>query len=271
VLGDLTYEYDSNGNRAKTGGSFARTGIPSAISSTAYDAANEQKTFGAENENSLSRFGRELEWGPCRPACPHPDLPPRRGKELFVTLIFSGDRVAKLFVGAVVLLLAIWTPGICSGIDANFGLKFRRVVGDKRVPPGDLSNVFVVQDHSRYLYVERKLSFEVPPDEIKSFTIEKTPTVYPKGARIREDEKTFYQVTVLFSREMMRRFAIFANNNDQQSFELSLGTTRLGIVTFVLLGNRFNESSKATFSLALTDPNDIKKAFAPFEKIVVWK
>jgi hypothetical protein len=42
-------------------------------------------------------------------------------------------------------------------------------------------------------------------------------------------------------------------------------------VTFVLLGNRFNESSKATFSLALTDPNDIKKAFAPFEKIVVWK
>jgi RHS repeat-associated protein len=45
VLGDLTYEYDKNGNRTKTGGSFARTGIPSAISSTAYDAANEQTTF----------------------------------------------------------------------------------------------------------------------------------------------------------------------------------------------------------------------------------
>ena len=28
VLGDLTYEYDKNGNRIKTGGSFARTGIP---------------------------------------------------------------------------------------------------------------------------------------------------------------------------------------------------------------------------------------------------
>jgi RHS repeat-associated protein len=45
VLGNLTYEYDKNGNGTKTGGSFARTGIPSAISSTAYDAANEQTTF----------------------------------------------------------------------------------------------------------------------------------------------------------------------------------------------------------------------------------
>ena len=28
VLGNLTYEYDRNGNRTKIGGSFARTGIP---------------------------------------------------------------------------------------------------------------------------------------------------------------------------------------------------------------------------------------------------
>ena len=48
VLGDLTYEYDKNGNRIKTGGSFARTGIPQAVSSTAYDAANEQTTFGGK-------------------------------------------------------------------------------------------------------------------------------------------------------------------------------------------------------------------------------
>ena len=33
VLGDLTYEYDKAGNRTKTGGSFARTGIPQAINS----------------------------------------------------------------------------------------------------------------------------------------------------------------------------------------------------------------------------------------------
>ncbi len=46
VLGDLTYEYDKNGSRTKIGGSFARTGIPQAISSAAYNAANHQTTFG---------------------------------------------------------------------------------------------------------------------------------------------------------------------------------------------------------------------------------
>jgi RHS repeat-associated protein len=45
VLSDLTYEYDKNGNRIKTGGSFARTGIPQAVGSTAYNAANHQTTF----------------------------------------------------------------------------------------------------------------------------------------------------------------------------------------------------------------------------------
>ncbi|HMA79974.1 MAG TPA: RHS repeat domain-containing protein, partial [Candidatus Binatia bacterium] len=45
VLGDLTYEYDKNGNRITTGGSFARTGIPQAVGMTAYDAANHQTTF----------------------------------------------------------------------------------------------------------------------------------------------------------------------------------------------------------------------------------
>ena len=46
VLGNLTYEYDRNGNRIKTGGSFARTGLPQAVASTAYNAANHQTTFG---------------------------------------------------------------------------------------------------------------------------------------------------------------------------------------------------------------------------------
>jgi RHS repeat-associated protein len=46
LLGDLTYEYDKNGNRIKTGGSFARTGVPQALGTTAYNAANHQTTFG---------------------------------------------------------------------------------------------------------------------------------------------------------------------------------------------------------------------------------
>jgi YD repeat-containing protein len=42
VLGDLSYEYDKAGNRTKIGGSFARTGIPQALSSTAYNAGNQR-------------------------------------------------------------------------------------------------------------------------------------------------------------------------------------------------------------------------------------
>ena len=46
MLGDLKYEYDKNGNRTRVGGSFARTGTPQAVGSTAYNAANQQTTFG---------------------------------------------------------------------------------------------------------------------------------------------------------------------------------------------------------------------------------
>jgi len=46
LLGNLTYEYDKNGNRTKIGGSFARTGLPQATTSTAYNTANHQTTFG---------------------------------------------------------------------------------------------------------------------------------------------------------------------------------------------------------------------------------
>lgn len=46
MLGNLTYEYDKNGNRIKTGGSFARTGVPQAITSTNYNVNNQQTVFG---------------------------------------------------------------------------------------------------------------------------------------------------------------------------------------------------------------------------------
>ena len=45
MLGDLTYVYDKNGSRLTTGGSFARSGIPQAVGSTNYNAANHQTTF----------------------------------------------------------------------------------------------------------------------------------------------------------------------------------------------------------------------------------
>ena len=46
VIGDLTYTYDAAGNRIKTGGSFARSGLPPALTTVSYNANNQQTTFG---------------------------------------------------------------------------------------------------------------------------------------------------------------------------------------------------------------------------------
>jgi RHS repeat-associated protein len=46
-LGELTYTYDDRGNRTRIGGSFARTGMPTAVNSATYDTANQLTTRGA--------------------------------------------------------------------------------------------------------------------------------------------------------------------------------------------------------------------------------
>jgi RHS repeat-associated protein len=45
VLGTLTYGYDASGSRVSTGGTWARTGLPSAVASATYNAANQQTVF----------------------------------------------------------------------------------------------------------------------------------------------------------------------------------------------------------------------------------
>jgi YD repeat-containing protein len=40
------YDYDKAGNRTNVGGSWPRTDVPQAVSTTAYNAANHQTTFG---------------------------------------------------------------------------------------------------------------------------------------------------------------------------------------------------------------------------------
>jgi RHS repeat-associated protein len=45
LLGNLTYTYDAAGNRTKIGGSYARTGLPQAVSSASYNAANQQTNW----------------------------------------------------------------------------------------------------------------------------------------------------------------------------------------------------------------------------------
>jgi uncharacterized protein RhaS with RHS repeats len=51
TLGDLSYMYDSLGRRTLVDGSFASTGLPSAVTSATYDAANELTNW---NGTSLS-------------------------------------------------------------------------------------------------------------------------------------------------------------------------------------------------------------------------
>jgi YD repeat-containing protein len=46
TLGTLTYTYDAAGNRIKTGGTFARSNLPPALSTVSYNANNQQTTFG---------------------------------------------------------------------------------------------------------------------------------------------------------------------------------------------------------------------------------
>jgi len=50
TLGTLTYTYDAAGNRIKTGGTFARSNIPPALTTTTYNANNQQLTFGTTTE-----------------------------------------------------------------------------------------------------------------------------------------------------------------------------------------------------------------------------
>ena len=49
ALGNLTYGYDNGGRRNTVGGSFARTGLPNAMTQTAYNANNQLTTWGTAN------------------------------------------------------------------------------------------------------------------------------------------------------------------------------------------------------------------------------
>ncbi|PYX58555.1 MAG: hypothetical protein DMG76_08565 [Acidobacteria bacterium] len=49
MLGNLTYSYDNDGRRNTMGGSLARTGLPLAVSQTAYNANNQLTQWGTAN------------------------------------------------------------------------------------------------------------------------------------------------------------------------------------------------------------------------------
>ncbi len=68
TLGTLTYGYDANGQRSSVGGTYARTGLPAALTSATYDDANQIATFGGtsfsydDNGNLTSDGTRSYTW-----------------------------------------------------------------------------------------------------------------------------------------------------------------------------------------------------------------
>ena len=68
TLGNLTYTYDELGRRVQTGGTFARTGLPGAVTSGTYDAANELTNWNGltinydANGNMLSDGTNSFTW-----------------------------------------------------------------------------------------------------------------------------------------------------------------------------------------------------------------
>jgi RHS repeat-associated protein len=68
TLGNLTYTYDSLGRRTQVGGSFAQTGLPGAVTSATYDAANELTNWNGTpvsydlNGNMLSDGTNAFSW-----------------------------------------------------------------------------------------------------------------------------------------------------------------------------------------------------------------
>lgn len=68
TLGNLTYSYDQFGRRTQVGGSFARTNLPGAVTSTAYDAANQLTNWNGTaisydaNGNMLSDGHNAFTW-----------------------------------------------------------------------------------------------------------------------------------------------------------------------------------------------------------------
>jgi RHS repeat-associated protein len=70
TLGTLTYTNDANSQRRRVGGTWARTGLPQAVTSATYNAANHQLTFGGRtltydlNGNLTSDGSNTYTWTP---------------------------------------------------------------------------------------------------------------------------------------------------------------------------------------------------------------
>src|SRR5215831_10256562 len=116
TLGDLSYTYDSLGRRTQVSGSFAQTGLPGAITSASYDAANELTNWNGTaisydlNGNMLSDGTNTFTWNARNQVASLNSLSPqydgfgRRTKNLQNTsFLFDGSNAAQELSAGTVL------------------------------------------------------------------------------------------------------------------------------------------------------------------------
>ncbi len=115
TLGNLSYAHDQLGRRTQVIGSFARTGLPGAVSSTSYDAANELTNWNGitlsydQNGNMLADGDHTLTWDARSQVSSvngiglQYDAFGRRSTNLFGTsFLFDGPNAVQEFSGGTV-------------------------------------------------------------------------------------------------------------------------------------------------------------------------
>ena len=107
TLGNLTYAYDAAGRRTTIGGSYARSGLPPAVSSASHNAANQQTAFGSQsltydlNGNLTSDGTNTYVWNG------HNQLVSMTGPGLSASFQYDafGNRISKTVNGSTITYL----------------------------------------------------------------------------------------------------------------------------------------------------------------------
>ncbi len=124
TLGNLTYSYDQLGRRTQVGGSFARTGLPGAVTTASYDATNELTNWNGTaisydaNGNMLSDGSHTFIWNARNQVAAlsgvnlQYDAFGRRTKNAAGTsFLFDGANATQELSGSTVTA-NVWTGGI---------------------------------------------------------------------------------------------------------------------------------------------------------------
>ena len=131
TVGNLTYTYDGAGQRTSVGGTYARTGLPAALTSATYDDANQIATFGDasftcdDNGNLTSDGVRSYTWdvrnqlaslsGPVNASFAYDAFGRRRGKTVGSTttgFVYDGPNPVQELSGSTVMASVLTGLGV---------------------------------------------------------------------------------------------------------------------------------------------------------------